>query len=105
MLSTKCSLVKRDKKEKKTFNIKEKKMFHSMIHTNGGGGGGGGEGVETNYTKCIGVKSMGKAYKARAAEGYYNSILCIHIYLSKTSKKKNSFRSQYKIMIINHSKL
>ena len=66
---------------------------------------------------------MGKAYKARAAEGYYDQFLEIlsHVYIytfprltkkkkkkkkkKKQERKKYSFRSQYKIKIINHNKL
>ena len=53
---------------------------------------------------------MGKAYKARAAEGYYNQFLeilyyvYIHIF-PRLAKKSTLFRSQYKIIIINHNKL
>ena len=52
---------------------------------------------------------MGKAYKARAAEGYYDQFLAIlyyvYIYIFPRLTKKYSFRSQYKVIIINHNKL
>ena len=50
---------------------KKRKYFIGMIHTNGEGGD----------TKSIGVKSMGKTYKAPAAEGYYYKCLEILYYV------------------------
>ena len=86
MLSTKCSLVKLDKKEKRV-NIKEKKYFIEWSIQTGR--------VEINYTKCIGVKSMGKAYKARAADGYYDQFLeilyYVYIIFPRLAKKKVLF--------------
>ena len=87
MLSTKCSLVKLDKKEKR-INIKEKKYFIAWSVQTGR--------VEINYTECIGVKSMGKAYNARAADGYYDQFLeilyYVYIYIfPRLAKKKVLF--------------
>ena len=51
---------------------------------------------------------MGKAYNARAADGYYDQFLeilyyvYIYIFPRLAKKKKYSFR---KIIIINHNKL
>ena len=50
--------------------------------------------VGINYTKSIGVKSLGKAYKARAAEGYYDQFLeilyYVYIYIFPTNRKKST---------------
>ena len=61
------------KKELLMYKKKKKKYFLGIIHTNAE--------VEINYTKSIGVKSMGKAYKARPAEGYYVQFLEILYYV------------------------
>ena len=60
------------------------KYFIGIIRTNGKG--------DINCTKSIRVKRMGKAYKARAAEGYYDQFLeilyyvYIHIFPRLTNK-------------------
>ena len=99
MLSTRCSLVKLDKKEKRV-NIKEKQLYFIAWSIQTGR-------VEINYTECIGVKSMGKAYNARAADGYYDQFLeilyYVYIYIFPRLAKKKKKKKKKVLFSQNHN--